>query len=181
MTNNASKELKSFVIQLIIAGVVSVDIIVFVGRIAIVDGYSMAPTLNDNDVIIVESISRYFGKINSGDIVIMKIPELMGGKKKYAVKRVIATQGQHVIIADGKVSVDGKILSEGYINGNETLIGNSLYDDLVVPEGCVYVLGDNRLPDKSRDSRTYGPVNENRIIGKCWLRVFPLDKAGFVR
>ncbi len=180
MSKNDTNEIKSFIIQLVIAVIVSVIIIVFVGRIAIVDGSSMLPTLNDNDVLIIESMTRHFGKINSGDIVIMKIPELMGGKKKYAVKRVIATQGQHVVITEGKVTVDGNVLNEGYINGHETLIENSVYDDVVVPEGCVYVLGDNRLPDKSRDSRNYGPVNKDRIIGKCWLRIFPFNKAGLV-
>jgi len=179
--NDLTKEIKILILQVIVAAIVSIAVIEFLGRIVIVDGISMQPSLNDNDVLIIEKISQRFGGIKQGDIVVLRIPELLEKNRRYVIKRVIAIQGQHVKIEDGKVWVDGKVLEESYINGDDTTIDNTLYNDIVVPEGCVYVLGDNRLPGKSRDSRVFGPVNLKRIIGKTWIRIFPFNKFGVIR
>ncbi|NLU53738.1 MAG: signal peptidase I [Clostridiaceae bacterium] len=181
MSNKALKEAVSWLLHIAVAVALGLSIIVFVGRFAIVDGSSMAPTLKNRDVIIIESLTQRFGTIKTGDIVVLKIPELLSGKKEYAIKRVIATEGQHVEIKDGSVFVDGRKLTENYINGRETQAANSLYDNIIVPEGCIYVLGDNRIPGKSHDSRTFGPVSSDRIIGKCLLRIFPFSDAGIVK
>ncbi|HHU91452.1 MAG TPA: signal peptidase I [Clostridiaceae bacterium] len=173
-------EILSWVLHIAIAAVLGVSVIVFLGRLTIVNGNSMSPTLKNQNVIIIESITPRFGTIQQGDIVVLKIPELLEGKQKYAVKRVIAKENQHIEIRDGKVFVDGRQLVEDYINNEETHIGNNLYADMTVPEGCIYVLGDNRIPEKSRDSRVFGPVKEDRIVGKCWIRIFPFTEAGRV-
>lgn len=180
MSNKAVKEAISWLAHIAVAIALGLAIIVFVGRLAIVDGNSMNPTLKNRDVIIIESLTQRFGSIKTGDIVVLKIPELLSGKKEYAIKRIIATEGQHVEIKDGSVYVDGEKLEENYINGSETVAGNSLYDDIVVPDGCIYVLGDNRIPGRSYDSRSFGPVSSDRIIGKCLIRIFPFSDAGIV-
>ncbi|NLM75432.1 MAG: signal peptidase I [Clostridiaceae bacterium] len=181
MKINHVKEIKVLIFQIIIAVLAAFFIVEFLGRIVIVEGSSMQPTLSDNDVLIVEKLTQRFGKIKQGDIVVLKIPELLENKRRYVIKRVIATQGQHIKIEEGKVWVDGNLLQENYINGDRTIIENSVYDDIIVPEGCVYVLGDNRLPGKSRDSRVFGLVNTDRIVGKSWIRIFPLNRTGIVR
>ena len=183
MRNNdiKEKEFRGLIFQIIIAAIVTFIIIQFLGRIVIVEGISMEPTLSDNDVIIIEKLTQRFGTIKQGDIVVLKIPEILSNNKSYVIKRVVATQGQHLVIENGEVWVDGNILEENYINGNETVIANPLYDDIIVPEDCVYVLGDNRLPGRSRDSRAFGPININRIIGKSWLRIFPINKIEIIR
>lgn len=140
----------------------------------------MVPTLKNGDVLIIESVTPRFGTLRQGDIVVMRIPELLGDRRKYAVKRIIAVENQHVQIMNGRVFVDGRKLDEPYINGSETLEMNDFYSDIIVPEGCIYVMGDNRLPDKSRDSRVFGPVNKERVIGKCLLRIFPFTDFGTV-
>ena len=138
----------------------------------------MNPTLQNEDIVIIESITQRFGSLKQGDIVVLKVPELLDGHQKYAIKRIIAFENQHVKIADGKVFVDGVELDEAYINTDSTLAEGSLYSDMIVPEGCLYILGDNRLPDKSKDSRTFGAVNKERVIGRCWIRIFPFSEAG---
>ena len=180
MNKNLLKEISAWILHIAAAVVLGIAVITFLGRLTIVNGNSMSPTLKNQNVIIIESITPRFGTVKQGDIVVLKIPELLEGKQKYAVKRVIAKENQHIEIRDGKVFVDGKQLSESYINNEETHIGNNLYADMTVPEGCIYILGDNRIPEKSRDSRVFGPVKENRIVGKCWIRIYPFTEAGHV-
>lgn len=180
MEKKVLKEVTDWVLHIVVAILLAVCIIVFVGRITIVDGTSMAPTLKNHDILIIESISTRFGSIKPGDIVVMKIPELLEGRKKYAIKRVIAVENQLIEIKDGKVYRDGQLLIEDYINGDTAPSKEGLYDKIVVPEGCVYVMGDNRLPEKSRDSRTFGPVSKQRIIGKVFLRIFPFSEIGLI-
>lgn len=180
MKNRIIREILDWGLHVGIVVLLAVLVVSFLGRITIVEGTSMAPTLHNNDVLIIESVTPRFGGLNQGDIVVLQIPELLEGKSKYAIKRVIAVENQHVLIRDGKVYVDGMELEEPYINGSYTDELNDLYSDIVVPEGCIYVLGDNRLPGKSRDSRVFGPVNRERVIGKCLLRVFPFSDFGSV-
>jgi len=175
------KEILSWVLHIAFAVGLGLAVITFLGRLTVVNGNSMSPTLKNQNVIIIERITPRFGTIKQGDIVVLRVPELLEGKQKYAVKRVIARENQHIEIRDGKVFVDGAKLSEPYINSEETYIDNTLYADMIVPEDCIYVLGDNRIPEKSRDSRVFGPVKEDRIVGKCWIRIFPFTAAGQVK
>lgn len=175
MSKDSVRSIAGSILLLVAAVALGLCITTFIGRIVVIDGSSMLPTLKNGDVTIAECITPRFGEVKQGDIVVLKIPEFLDGKKKYAVKRVIAVENQHVEIRDGKVFVDGTMLAEDYTNADETLADGSPYADMTVPEGCVYVLGDNRLPGKSRDSRTFGPVNEKRIVGKFWRRIFPFS------
>jgi signal peptidase I, bacterial type len=174
------KEVIDWGLHIGIAVLLAVLVVTFLGRITVVEGTSMTPTLHNNDVLIIESITPRFGTLHQGDIVVLRIPELLGNNRKYAVKRIIAVENQHVLIKDGKVYVDGKELSEPYINGSYTDEMNDLYSDITVPEGCIYVLGDNRLPGKSHDSRVFGPVNKERVVGRCFVRIFPFSDFGSV-
>lgn len=175
MNKDSVRTITGSILLLAAAVALGLCITTFIGRIVVIDGNSMLPTLKHGDVIIAERITPRFGEIRQGDIVVLKIPELLEGKKKYAVKRVIAVGNQHVEIRDGKVFVDGTELPEDYISADETYADGSPYADMTVPGDCVYVLGDNRLPGKSRDSRTFGPVNVKRIMGKFWRRIFPFS------
>ncbi len=181
MSKELKKNIFDWVMHIVVAIALGVVIIVYVGRLTIVDGNSMAPTLQSQNVVIIESLTQRFGTIKPGDIVVLKIPELLDGHKKYAIKRIIAVENQRVEIREGKVFVDGIALIESYINGEQTTTNDPMYADVTVPKGCIYVLGDNRIPDKSRDSRTFGTINVDRIVGKCWIRLFPFSEAGPVR
>jgi signal peptidase I len=106
----------------------------------------------------------------------------INGLNKRIVKRVIATGGQEVKInfENGDVLVDGKLLDEPYIKNLTNLDENAFKYPFVVPEGYVFVLGDNRAMSKDSRHPNVGLVQEDYIIGKIIFRIFPFDKIGFV-
>jgi len=93
------------------------------------------------------------------------------------IKRVIAVEGDHVKIEDGKVYLNGKELDEPYLRKGITTEGGN-YTDITVPEGCVFVMGDNR--PHSTDSRSFGCVPVEKIESKVLIRFWPLNKFGKV-
>lgn len=96
------------------------------------------------------------------------------------IKRVIGLPGDHVEIKGGKVYINGTILRENYLDvGTVTEMGEGCFDDVVVPKGYVYVLGDNR--DKSADSRRFGCIPIDKIEGKAVFRFWPLNRIGKVK
>lgn len=175
------KEILDWLKQIGLAIVVTFFIVNFVGQFTIVQGNSMLPTLENNDILIIEKLTQRFGAYKQGDIVVVKIPEFLDGGKTYAIKRIAATEGQRIAIHDGEVFVDGEKLQETYINGSETQIAAGLHDDLTVPKDAVYILGDNRLPGQSKDSRYFGPISVKQITGRVIFRLFPLRGFGLLK
>ncbi len=175
------REVVEWVLYLCVSILLALAIVQFLGRFAVVDGNSMEPTLQNRNVVIIQNLSVRLYGVKDGDIVVLKIPELLGNRRTYAIKRIIATEGQKVRIAGGVVSVDGVPLDEPYTGDVPTFAEGSPHADMEVPDGCVYILGDNRNPDKSRDSRTFGVVNKERIIGKAFVRLFPFSRIGMVQ
>lgn len=101
---------------------------------------------------------------------------LDAGKKSY-IKRVIALPGEHLEIKNNKVYINGNILNEPYISPSiETTPANGAFYDFIIPEGCIFAMGDNR-PD-SKDCRVFGCIPLNKIEGKVLFRLFPLNKFG---
>lgn len=173
-------EIIDWALHIIIAVVIGLLIVKYVAQITIVNKTSMLPTLQDGNVLIVEKISQKLGKLHRGDIVTIN-DIVVGEKKEIIVKRIIALENDTVEIKDGKVYVNDKELKENYINGNTTLEVNPQYSKLIVPKGYIYVLGDNRLPGQSLDSRTFGPVKVKQVRGKVIFRLLPLNKFGKVK
>ena len=164
--------------KVIITALVFAFIITQFIRPTLVRGESMYPTLVENDYLIINRMAYKLGKPKDGDIIVFKTDLLQdNGKQKDLVKRVIATEGQHIKIEDSKVYVDDKLLDEPYIHDNYT----SGDIDMVIPEGEVFAMGDNR--EKSLDSRyeEVGLVNEKDIMGKVMIRLFPFNKIGPVK
>ena len=94
------------------------------------------------------------------------------------IKRVIGVEGDRVQISNGKVYVNGKELVEEYLpEGTTTKI--VYYNDIIVPEGCVFVMGDNR--PQSMDSRSFGCIPVEKVESKVWIRFWPLNKFGKVK
>ena len=157
---------------LVTALVVIVLLFSFVMRVSTVDGDSMLPTLHDEEFLLVSDL---FYSPEPGDIIVAKTENF----DYPIVKRVIATGGQLVDInfRTHEVSVDGVVLKETYINA-PTKVSYDVTFPLVVPEGCVFVLGDNRNESSdSRDSRI-GCIDERRILGQVVLRVLPISAFG---
>lgn len=172
------KELLDWLLHIALALAFTFIIINYVGQFTVVQGNSMLPTLKPNSVLVIEKLTRRFGSLKQGNIIVVRIPELLGDGKTYAVKRIIATGGQKVVIKEGKVYVDGMELSEDYINGAGTFSAKGMYDDITVPDDCIYILGDNRYPGASKDSRIFGPINCDRVEGRVIFRLFPFSELG---
>lgn len=138
---------------------------------AYIIGESMAPTLSDSDVIILNRLDIRKRKVDRYDIVSIKGVEF----EKTIIKRVIGVAGDTVEIKEGKVYVNGDILEEEYLNdGTETYpYGESYWE---VPEGSIYVLGDNR--NNSLDSRSFGTVKLTQVDGVGGYRYLPFKKVG---
>ena len=159
--------------SIVSALIVCILIFVFIGRTVCVIGSSMVPTLEEGDRLV---ISKLFFRPEYGDIVVLR-------KEVFAdypiVKRVIATEGQTVDIdfEEGIVYVDGAALDEPYTN-SPTNDRENFDEPVTVPDGCVFVMGDNR--NRSTDSRTdtIGCVDTRYIIGKAYFRLTPFDKFG---
>jgi signal peptidase I len=98
---------------------------------------------------------------------------------KDLIKRVIALPGETIDIRDNQVVIDGRVLEEPYLAEDVvTAPTGSIEFPFEVPEGCVFVMGDNRTD--SRDSRIFGPVDEDQIVGRAFVRVWPLSQIGFL-
>jgi signal peptidase I len=165
-----------WIFHIAIAVLIGFLVVTFVAQRTIVHGISMEPTLQDGDQLIVEKLTTRFGELRYGDIITVYIPEQLGEGKDYIIKRVIAVEGDTVEIKDGKIYVNEKLLVEDYVNGDSTLPVNPEYAKVTVPEGQVYAVGDNRLPGASKDSRSIGPVGNERIKGRALIRFYPFDK-----
>ena len=152
-------------------------IFTFVGRIIGVVGSSMYPTLHDGDLLLLQSIG-YTPK--QGDVVVLtKEFEDADGP---IVKRVIATGGQHVVIDydAGTVTVDGEVLDEPYIKEAMMQPPEESITDILVPEGSIFVMGDNR--NHSSDSRnvTLGAVDERYVLGRALWVLLPFQNFGAI-
>ena len=158
-------------VQALVCSVLTVVLVFTFGvRIIGVDGHSMVPTLQDGDRLLVVN-SMFYSDYKYGDIVVLTKDSFLS---KPIVKRVIAVGGQTVDIdfTSGSVYVDGKLLKEDYIN-ELTFTAEGMEFPLTVPEGSIFVMGDNR--NHSNDSRdsNLGTVDTRYVIGKAFVLVFP--------
>lgn len=163
--------LKNFLIALIIVSIIKF----FLCDITRIDGDSMNPTLFDNDIIFLNRLSTFFREPKHGEIVVFHAPDI----NKYYIKRIIGIPGDKVEIYDGKVYLNDLELDETYIDrGVHTLIADDFKWE--IQENQYFVLGDNRLPGKSRDSRDFGVIERNSIVNYASARLFPFSKIGSI-
>ncbi len=151
-------------------------IMTFFVRQVTVSGSSMQDTLQDNDRLLVSCFNY---KPQNGDIVVVTHGKNLD---EPIIKRVIATEGQRLSInyEEGEVVVDGVLLNEDYIKGNTIAVPNSSIIPDVIPEGYVFVMGDNR--EHSLDSRSsrVDLIPVENIIGKAFVRIFPIGNFKFI-
>ena len=164
------RDLYEWMQALVCSVLVVVLLFTFVVRLIGVDGHSMVPTLQDGDRLLVLN-SILYDDYQYGDIVVLRKESFLA---EPIVKRVIATGGQTVDIdfETGSVYVDGELLKEDYIN-ELTFLEEGTEFPLTVPEGSIFVMGDNR--NNSNDSRDYrlGTVDTRYVIGKAVFLAFP--------
>jgi signal peptidase I len=129
-----------------------------------VDGFSMRPTLEDGQYVLVNRLAYRFGEAQRGDIVVFHSP--VAATQLDLIKRVVGLPGETVNIRNGVVSVDNETLTEPYIADSPRYNG-----EWVVPEGHLFVLGDNR--NDSSDSHSWGLLPTANVIGKAILIYWP--------
>ena len=147
---------------------------------------SMTPALQVGDRVLVNKLSYEFGEVSRGDLVVFKRTEANTGNKTDLIKRVIATEGEVLEISGGEIFItekggkDRKLLVEPYLAEGvitqgfafEGLCPESEANTCLVPENFIFVMGDNR--SGSRDSRYFGPVDIDDIVGRAFIRIWPL-------
>lgn len=143
-----------------------------------VEGESMMPTLEDGNKLVVNKIGYHIGDLHRFDVIVFH-----ANKEEDYVKRIIGLPGDKIEFRDDQLYINGKKFAEPYLEKyRQENLGGSLTGDFTleeitgkdtVPEGKLFVLGDNRLG--SYDSRQFGFINVNQVVGKVNLRYWPLD------
>ncbi len=188
----------------IVKTILIVGSIVFFVRFFIVQPYyilgsSMEPDYHNGEYLFIDEASYRVTQPHRGDVIVFKHPDetctafvesspilktfLQGPCRNY-IKRIIGLPGETVKISEGKVTVynnenpKGITLSEPYIESGIQTLGDQKY---VVGENEFFVLGDNRKPNASSDSRDWGLLQKKYIVGRAWIRLLPPSEAGIIK
>ena len=172
----------------VIGGAVLIAVVIrtFVLQTFWIPSPSMAPTLVENDRVLVNKLSYKLHDVNRGDVVVFERPPTeQPSEIKDLIKRVVGIPGDRVSVLDGRVRIDGRELDEPYVNGLETVIqecpttyvpGIDTEEGFVVPEGTLLVMGDNRT--NSHDGRCFGPIDQDLVVGRAFFIMWPPANAG---
>lgn len=163
----------------IVVGALVVALIVkaFLLQAFYIPSLSMSPTLDIRDRVLVNKLSYDLHDVNRGDVVVFKSPGTNDGTEiKDLIKRVVGLPGETIETRDGRVVIDGVELDESYLEPGISP-GPSI-ERQVIPEGHVFVMGDNR--SNSKDSRSFGPVPESRVVGRAFVKVWPVTDLGLL-
>ncbi len=159
--------------DLLVSTAVSLLIITFVYQPVRVQGTSMMPRLENRDRLFINKFIYHFSAIKRGDVVVFHYPR---DPEKSYIKRVIALPGDHIQIVNGRVWLNGKLLSEPYVPARYRDIRSMAM--MTVPPQTYFVMGDHR--SISDDSRDFGPVKGALIYGKAVFVYWPAKDAGVV-
>nr|WP_300002777.1 signal peptidase I [Tissierella sp.] len=169
---------KGFIKQIGLVILVAILIRAFIFNITIVSGDSMSPTLENKDRLLVKKYEAVLKTedYKRGDVVLFKSP--LKDDKRTFIKRVIGLAGDKINILEGRLFVNDNYMEEDYIESG--IVTESLLygEEYIVPENSIFVLGDNRLPGASNDSRRFASIPIKSIKGKAVFRIFPFDKFG---
>ena len=165
-TDYKKRETKSWIFSLLAALIIALFLRFFVFEFIRVDGESMETTLHNNEYVFMERVTFWFREPDFGDIIICTYPQ----HPDTYVKRVIGTGGDVIEITDGVLFINGE--------ADYTYFSEPMNDfaPVVVPEGHVFVMGDNR--NESLDSRMIGPLEYERIRGKAQFVIWPVSEIG---
>jgi signal peptidase I len=142
-----------------------------------VEQHSMETTLLPDQYVLVDKLTPRFEDYSRGDVIVFEPPPGFRGDGTPFIKRVIGVPGDTLRIRDGGVYVGGVRLAEPYVRGSATETGSG-DGEWVIGAGQLFVLGDNR--ENSSDSRVFGPISRDSVVGRAWLRYWPLDAFGLL-
>lgn len=168
---NLFKEIRDYAVSIGMAIVIALGFNSYVFARANVDGPSMQPTLHDKDNVFMEKVTTNLKNFKRGEIIVF---DSKNENHDSYVKRIIGISGDKIEIKDGHVYLNGSLLKEDYLDPDAITEPITPTTQYIVPEGHVFVLGDNR--GNSTDSRVLGPINIKDIQGHVVVRIFPFDK-----
>lgn len=149
----------------------------FVAQPYRVEQQSMERTLEPNQYVLVDKLTPRFDEYKRGDIVIFDPPSSWATDRRTPyIKRIIGLPGDRVAIRDGVVYVDDVPLDEPYVYDGQPTVVTGTDAEWIVPPAELFVLGDHR--EDSADSRVFGPIPREHVIGRAWLRYWPLGTFG---
>lgn len=169
------KEILEWTRDIVIAVVIALVITRFVITHTVIPTGSMIPTIQIDDHLIINRVPFYFTDPKAGEVVIFH-------QEKELIKRVIAVPGDLLDLREGDVYINDEKLDEPYLNEPSSTYSFNMEEiqfPLEVPEDMYFVMGDNR--NNSEDSRYFGFVNRKQIYAKSGLRIWPLNRIGFLK
>lgn len=177
------RDTAELIVLIAVAIVLALGIRTFVAEPFIIPSASMSDTLKVGDRLVGEKLTYRTSEPQVGDIVTFTDPE---DGSLTLIKRVVATAGQTVELVDGVVYVDGEALDEPYTDGKPSIplpthssqLANAVSYPYVVPQGCIWVMGDNRT--NSQDSRYFGAISVSSVTSKALFVFWPLEDAGTI-
>lgn len=165
----------NFAVKLVLVIALAFLIIYFFGSRHIIANASMEPMLNDGDYVLIDRLSHHFYKPKRFDLLLFKTSD-----GRIQVRRVIGLPGEKIRITEGQIYIDDAILATDLYEGEEIVSGIAS-EEIYVFDGEYFVLGDN--PVYSEDSRfeNFGNIKEEDIMGRVWLRIYPLNTIALIR
>lgn len=167
-----------FLQSIALGGAFFVVVYLFIMQPHQVKGNSMYPTYHDKEYILTDKISYKFRLPERGDVIILKSPK---NPDIDFIKRVIGLPGETIKIEDDKVYLNSQLLNEPYLKVNTPIFPNGFMQNgiaVTVPENMIFVMGDNR--PGSSDSREFGFIPYENIIGRVFFRYFPINRSGII-
>ncbi|MHA0856459.1 signal peptidase I [Paenibacillus sp. CMAA1364] len=163
--------LKTIVVVFVVMSLLNV----FVFNLSMVKGQSMQPTLEEKERLFINKIIYTFSTPKMGDIVVLRDPSLDDSKKDFLVKRVVGIPGDVVEVKEHQLYVNGQLQQEAYI---DIVIEDADFEAVHLAEDQYFVMGDNRHLGESKDSRYFGSVSSDLIVGRAEFIFWPPLKIG---
>ena len=186
-TNSGLQLIREWATVLVVALVIAITVRSFILQQFYISGPSMEATMFQDNRVLVNKLSYRLHDIHRGDVVVFDRVTVDGQVVQHddLIKRVIALGGEKISIKDCKVFIDGKLLPEPYLNDfdlAQTVIEDRcrvpIMDEMLIPDNQLFVMGDNR--PQSFDSRMFGPIEQDLVVGRAFVIIWPLSMAKFL-
>jgi len=176
--SNLSGYFVEFFQTIVIFGAIFASIYLFVAQFHKVSGNSMVPTFHNSDYLITEKVSYRFRDPKKGEVIVLKNPR---DESQEFIKRIIAVPGDSLHISKNSVFVNGQEVNEDFLpSDTQTMAGAFIKEDSIIKAGDnqYFVFGDNR--EHSSDSRNWGPITKEEIVGRAFFRYYPIPDIGLL-
>jgi signal peptidase I len=185
--NSGLQLVREWATVLVVALVIAITVRSLILQQFYISGPSMEATMFQDNRVLVNKLSYRLHDIHRGDVVVFDRVTVDGQVVQHddLIKRVIALGGEKISITDCKIFINGKLLPEPYLNDYDlaqTVIEDRcrvpMMDEMIIPDNQLFVMGDNR--PQSFDSRMFGPIEQNLVVGRAFVIIWPLSAAKFL-